>query len=85
MLYPVCFFIQTSVEVREIHVDDEGLRTKRRAKMPKKKIFEIDLNNETVTLDLTLNELVTDNAPMYVSANGKLKKWERENTDELNA
>ncbi|KAK3590218.1 hypothetical protein CHS0354_041279 [Potamilus streckersoni] len=70
------------VKVREIRVDNEGLRTKRRATMPKKKIFEIDLNNETVTLDLTLNELVNDNAPMYVSENGELKKWERKNTDE---
>ncbi|KAL3863446.1 hypothetical protein ACJMK2_005200 [Sinanodonta woodiana] len=71
-----------AVEVREIRDEDEGIRTKRRAKMPKKKLFEFDLHNEIVSLNLTLNELVNDDAPMYVSENGNLSKYERQNTDE---
>ncbi|KAL3863925.1 hypothetical protein ACJMK2_005646 [Sinanodonta woodiana] len=70
------------VGVREVHVENEGFRARRGTEMPRKKKFEIDLKGDTVTLDLTLNELVKGDAPVYVVEGDELKKWEQENTDE---
>ncbi|KAL3863924.1 hypothetical protein ACJMK2_005645 [Sinanodonta woodiana] len=70
------------VGVREVHVENEGFRARRETEMPRKKKFEIDLKGDTVTLDLTLNELVKGDAPVYVVEGDGLKKWEQENTDE---
>ncbi|KAK3590044.1 hypothetical protein CHS0354_041070 [Potamilus streckersoni] len=77
--------ITIQVGVREVHVENEGLRAKRGTEMPMKKKFEIELKGETVTLDLTLNEFVDKNAPIYVVEGGELKQWQRENTDEIDS
>ncbi|KAL3863928.1 hypothetical protein ACJMK2_005649 [Sinanodonta woodiana] len=70
------------VDVRYIRHEGEGLRTKRESEMSLKKIFEIDVNETTVTLDLELNELVNEAAPMYVLEYGKLTTWDNPTTDE---